>query len=124
MDRSCVDVVDAGRCMWMLFPSRGMVFWPAGSVRAGAVDRFTGTEDEALVDRLADHAALGGPEQTYFRARLARVRGDLATARRLVGEALEKLPGHAGFLAFARETETPLPPRAAAVLATRRLPES
>lgn len=63
------------------------------------LDRFAGTEDEGLVDRLADHAALGGPDQTYFRARMAHGRGDLAAARRLVGEALEKLPGHAGFLA-------------------------
>ena len=72
------------------------------------LDRFAGTEDEALVDRIADHFALGGPEQT-FRARVARVRGDLAAARRLIHEALERLPGHPGFLAFAREIDAPLP---------------
>jgi hypothetical protein len=69
---------------------------------------WSALDAHALTERRSDHLGLTR----------------LATARRLVGEALEKLPGHAGFLAFARETETPLPPRAAAVLATRRLPES
>ncbi len=88
------------------------------------LDRFAGTDDEALLDRLADHAAFGGPEQTYFRARLAQVRGNLPAARQLIHQALEQLPGHSGFLAFARETDTPLPPRARAVAASRRLPGS
>jgi hypothetical protein len=88
------------------------------------LDRFAGTEDEALVDRLASHAALGGPEQTYLRARLAQVRGDLPAARQLIHQALEQLPGHPGFLAFARETDAPLPPAASAVAASRRLPEA
>ncbi|MFZ0159419.1 MAG: hypothetical protein WAL50_10350 [Kineosporiaceae bacterium] len=88
------------------------------------LDRFVGTEDEALVDRLADHAALGGPEQTYFLARLAQERGDLPAARRLIHQALEQLPGHSGFLALARETDAPLPPNARIVAASRRLPDS
>ena len=88
------------------------------------LDRFADTEDEALVDRLAGHAALGGPEQTYFRARLAQVRGDLPAARQLIHQALERLPGHSGFLAFAREIDAPLPPTARVVAASRRLPGS
>jgi len=50
--------------------------------------RFAGTDDEPLLDRLAGHAALGGLPHRYFRARLARTRGDLETARRLVQEVL------------------------------------
>lgn len=88
------------------------------------LDRFAGTDDEALVDRLADHAALGGPEQLYFRARLAHTRGDLPAARGLVHQALEELPGHSGFLAFAGEIDAPLPERAEIVAASRRLPGS
>jgi hypothetical protein len=48
--------------------------------------------------------------------------GALRVARGSV--ALEQLPGHSGFLAFARETDAPLPPAASAVAASRRLPES
>ncbi|HEY6795133.1 MAG TPA: hypothetical protein VI248_10675 [Kineosporiaceae bacterium] len=86
------------------------------------LDRFVGTDDEALLDRIASHAALGGPEQTYFRARLAHARGDLPAARELVQQALERLPGHSGFLAFARQIDAPLPASAVAVAASRRLP--
>lgn len=86
------------------------------------LDRFVGTEDEALLDRLAGHAALGGPEQTFFRARLAQVRGDLPVARQLIHQALERLPGHSGFLDFAGQIDAPLPPAASAVAASRRFP--
>lgn len=85
------------------------------------LDRFAGTEDEALVDRVAGHAAFGGPEQTYFRARLAQLRGDLPAARQLIHQALEQLPGHSGFLAFAREIDAPLPSTARVVAASGRL---
>ena len=88
------------------------------------VDRFAGTDDEALLDRLADHPALGGPEQTYFRARLARARGDLPAARQLIQQALERLPGHSGYLALASQIDAPLPAAARAVAASRRLPGS
>jgi len=88
------------------------------------LDRFAGTEDEALLDRLAGHAAFGGPEQMHFRARLARARGDLPAARQLIHQALERLPGHTGFLALARDIDAPLPPTARVVAASRRLPGS
>jgi hypothetical protein len=87
------------------------------------LDRFAGTGDEVLLDRLAGHAALGGVEQTYLQARWAQVRGDLQLARRLIHQALEQLPGHSGFLALARETDAPLPPEAARVSASRRPPQ-
>lgn len=83
------------------------------------LDRFFGSEEEPLLDRLAEHPALGGPEQAYFRARLARERDDLPTARRLVHEALEQLPGHHAFLDLARQIDAPLPPNAR--LVTREL---
>jgi hypothetical protein len=86
------------------------------------LDRFNGTQDDALLDRLAGHAALGGPEHTYFTARLAWARRDLPAARTLTQQGLDVLPGHAGLLALARETGTPLPARAAAVAASRRTP--
>jgi hypothetical protein len=86
------------------------------------LDRFAGTPDEALLDRLARHTAFGGPEQTYFQARLAQSRGDLPTAGQLIHQALEQLPGHSGFLAFAHEIDAPLPPNASIVAASRRRP--
>jgi hypothetical protein len=67
------------------------------------------TEAEDRLDRLAEHPALGGPELQFLRARLARQRGDVNLARRLVGESLEVLPRHALFLDFAAEIDGPLP---------------
>lgn len=63
-------------------------------------------EGEALLDRLAIHPALGGPELTFFRARLAHRRGDTAGASRLLRDALRALPGHAEFLSLADEIAT------------------
>lgn len=84
------------------------------------LDRFVGTEDEPLLDSLAGHPALGGPEQVYFRARLAQTRGDVPAARRLIHQALEDLPGHRVFLDFAHQIDAPLPATAALVAASRR----
>jgi uncharacterized protein YfiM (DUF2279 family) len=67
------------------------------------LDRFAGTEEEPLLDRIADSPGLGGPELTFFRARLAERRGDLAEARSLARHALQALPGHDGFRQFARD---------------------
>lgn len=39
------------------------------------VERLAGSEHEVLLDRLAEHPALAGPELTFLRARLARERG-------------------------------------------------
>lgn len=56
-----------------------------------------------VLDRVAEHAALGGPEQKFFAARLALRRDDIGTARKLVQQCLQKLPGHQEFRKFAAE---------------------
>lgn len=73
------------------------------------LDQLGAGEDPALLDRLAQHPALDGPEVLYLRARLADQRGDREGAKRLVGAALEKLPGHTVFLELAAEVGAPLP---------------
>ena len=83
------------------------------------LERLAGTEAEDRLDRIATHPALAGPELLFFQARLAHRRGDLDDARRLVSESLHDLPGHHGFLAFAKQIAAPLPPRARAVAQKR-----
>ena len=56
-----------------------------------------------LLDSIATHAALGGPEQTFLSARLAHRRGNTDVARDLVARCLRKLPGHKDFREFAAE---------------------
>ena len=67
------------------------------------LDRLVDTEGDALLDRLATHPALGGPELTFVQARLAHWRGETDHARRLVRDALRTLPNHSELLAFAAE---------------------
>jgi hypothetical protein len=69
------------------------------------LDRLFGNDAEDRLDRLATHPALGGPDLIYFRTQLSRRRGDLAAARRLVGDALDRLPGHRDYLALAKEID-------------------
>lgn len=92
--------------------ARAMAGW-----HALLLDRFAGTDDEQLLDRIGTSAGLGGPELTFFQAQLAHRRGDNDTARRLVHDALAKLPGHDGFIRFAQDLGAPVPPR------TRRIAE-
>ncbi len=84
------------------------------------VDRLVGSEDEDLLDRLVGHAALAGPERTFLQAQLAHRRGDDETARKLVHDSLEGLPGHPGFHDLAQRISAPLPPRAQQVRQARR----
>jgi hypothetical protein len=56
-----------------------------------------------LLDGIAGHAALGGPEQTFLSARLAHRRGNTDVARDLTAQCLQKLPGHNDFREFAAE---------------------
>jgi hypothetical protein len=65
--------------------------------------------DGGLLDTIAGHAALDGPERTFFAARLAQRRGNTDTARDLTAQCLRKLPGHHDFRAFAAEIGTPAP---------------
>jgi len=74
--------------------------------------RLAGSRAEDLLDRLVHHTALGGPELTFLRARLARQRGNLDGARKLAQDCLQDLPGHEGFAGFAAEIGADLPPRA------------
>lgn len=76
------------------------------------VDRLIGSEDEDLLDGLAGHRALAGPERTFLQAQLAHRRGDNDRARQLVHDSLGKLPGHPDFHDLARRIDAPLPPRA------------
>jgi uncharacterized protein YfiM (DUF2279 family) len=76
------------------------------------LDKLAESEAEDRLDRLTDHAALGGPELVFLRARLAHQRGDVARARDLMHENLQRLPGHQQFLDFATAIGAPLPPHA------------
>lgn len=78
--------------------------------RAGALAEWHGLLLENLVDtagglleRIAAHEALGGPEQTFLSARLAHRRGHTDAARDLVAQCLRKLPGHNDFREFAAQ---------------------
>ncbi len=83
------------------------------------LDQLFDGDAEDRLDRLAAHLSLGGPDLVYFRAQLARRRGDLHAARRLIAEALDQLPGHRNFLAFAIEIGAPLPSRAEEIARSR-----
>jgi hypothetical protein len=65
--------------------------------------------DGGLLDRIAGHAALGGPEQTFLSARLAHRHGNTDVARDLVTQCLRNLPGHRGFREFAAEIGATVP---------------
>ena len=56
-----------------------------------------------ILDRIAGHAALGGPEQMFLSARLAHRRGNTDVAHDLTARCLRKLPGHKDFLDFAAD---------------------
>jgi len=83
------------------------------------LDRFAGTPEDELLDRLAASPALAGPELTYLRATIAERRSDTAQAATLVTECLKEMPGHQGYLDFAVEVGATLPPRAAQIRAER-----
>lgn len=93
---------------------------PTPRERAGALaewhhlllERLLDSGREELLEALATHPALGGPELVFFQAKLAHRRGDAGSARELVYRALEELPGHSAFLAFAAGIDAPLPARA------------
>lgn len=62
-----------------------------------------------LLDRIATHATLSGPEQAFVRARIAHRRGNTDAARDLITGCLRKLPGHNDFRDFAMEIGAPIP---------------
>jgi len=84
------------------------------------LERLFGSEAEDRLDRLTQHPALAGPELGFFKAQLAYQRGDVGSARSVMHEALEKLPGNQRFLDFAVDIGAPLPPRAEQIAEQRR----
>ena len=100
---------------------------PSPRERAGALaewhhlllDRLRDSGREDVLEALATHPALGGPELVFFQAKLAHGRRDADGARELLFRALEELPGHRNFLAFAADIDAPLPARAQQVAAMR-----
>jgi hypothetical protein len=84
------------------------------------LERLPDYDADDRLDKLVRHQALGGPELTFLQAQLARQRGDLDRARRLVCECLARLPGHRDFQQFATETDAPLPARAREMIESRR----
>jgi hypothetical protein len=85
------------------------------------LDRLRERDAEDRLDRLVGHPALGGPELTYLQARLAHQHGDVRSARDLVQQSLQRLPGHSDFLDFATAIGAPIPPRAQQIMRDRRM---
>ena len=83
------------------------------------LDRFAGTPEDELLDRLVASPALAGPGLTFLRARIAERRGDVAQAATLVTKCLKELPGHQAYLNFAAEVGAEPPPRAREIAAER-----
>jgi hypothetical protein len=83
------------------------------------LDRFAGTPEDELLDRLVASPALAGPGLTFLRARIAERRGDLSEAAALVTKCLEELPGRRAYLDFAVKVGAE-PPSLAHVIAAVR----
>jgi hypothetical protein len=88
------------------------------------LDRFAGTPEDELLDRLAASPALAGPELTFLRATIAERRGDVTQAATLVTECLKELPGNQDYLDFAVDIGAVLPPRAREIHAERAAAEA
>lgn len=83
------------------------------------VDRFAGTPEDELLDRLVASPALAGPDLAFLRARIAQRRGDVSQAAALVTKCLKELPGRQEYLDFAIEVGAELPSRARQIAAER-----
>jgi hypothetical protein len=83
------------------------------------LDRFAGTPEDELLDRLVASPALAGPELIFLRARIAERRGDVSQAAVLVTQCLKELPGHQAYLDFAVKVGSELPSRAREIAAER-----
>jgi hypothetical protein len=86
------------------------------------LDRFAGTPEDELLDRLVASTALAGPELTFLRARIAERRGDVSQAAALVTTCLKEMPGRQAYLDFATEVGAELPSRAREIAAERATP--
>jgi hypothetical protein len=83
------------------------------------LDRFAGTPEDELLDRLVASPALAGAELTFLGAKLAARRDDVPRAATLATECLKELPGHQGYLEFAVEVGAELPAHARRLLSER-----
>src|SRR5205085_7783278 len=83
------------------------------------LDRFAGTPEDELLDRLTASPALAGPELIFLRARLAERRGDVSQAAALVAKCLKEMPGRQAYLDFAVKVGAELPSRAREIAAER-----
>ena len=83
------------------------------------IDRFTGSPEDNLLDRLVASSALAGPELMFLQARIAERRGEFSEAATLITKCLKELPGHQAYLDFAVEVGAELPPRAREIAAER-----
>jgi hypothetical protein len=83
------------------------------------LDRFAGSPEDELLDRLAASPALAGPELIFLRARIAERRGDVSQAAALVTACLKEMPGRQAYLDFAVEIGADLPARARQIAAER-----
>jgi hypothetical protein len=83
------------------------------------LDRFAGTPEDELLDRLVASPALAGPELNFLRARIAERRGDAPGAAALVAKCLKEMPGRQAYLDFAVKAGAELPPRAREIAAER-----
>jgi len=83
------------------------------------LDRFAGTPEDELLDRLVASPALAGSEPIFLRARIAERRGDVSQAATLVAKCLQEMPGRQAYLDFAVEVGAELPSRASEIAAER-----
>jgi hypothetical protein len=83
------------------------------------LEHLVGSDAEDRLDRLIKHPALGGPELTFVRARLAQLRGKDDVARKLAEQCLLTLPGHERFADFAVQVGAELPEATKDKLAAR-----
>ncbi len=83
------------------------------------LDRFAGTPEDELLDRLVASFALAGPELNFLRARIAERRGDVSQAATLVAKCLKEMPGRQVYLDFAVKVGAELPSRTREIAAER-----
>jgi hypothetical protein len=67
------------------------------------VQHLHGGDGEELLDRLVASSAIAGPEALLLRAELARLRGQLAEARRIAAQLVVQAPRNQRFAEFAKE---------------------
>ena len=83
------------------------------------LDRFAGTPEDELLDRLVASPAFAGPGPIFLRARIAERRGDVSQAATLVTKCLKEMPGRQAYLDFAVEVGAELSSPAREIAAER-----